>query len=77
MPQATAKAFVDNVMRKVQDREPDAEREQKDETDKPETRQMTSEEIAQAFFRKAEELRKIAAERKAQEQACRNAQNRV
>jgi hypothetical protein len=38
---------------------------------------MTSEAIAQAFFKKAAELRKNAAERKAQEQACRNAQNRV
>ena len=77
VPQATAKAFVDSVMRKVRDSKPDAEREQKDEPEKPEERQMTSEEIAQAFFKKAEELKKIAAERKAQEQACRNAQNRV
>lgn len=72
IPQDVAKAFVDRMMTQGR-REP----QKRSEEDAAAPQEVSNEEMAQKFFEKAEELRKVAAEQRLKREACRMGTNRV
>lgn len=74
VPQDVAEAFVDRFMLQGK-REPQKRIEEDHDAAAPQ--KATNEEMAQKFFEKAEELRKVAAEQRLKRDACRTGINRV